>query len=53
MSAEFARLMIAELRRQITALREENYSGRYTVIRALSIQIVAIENVMIKMGHTL
>ena len=53
MSAEFARLLIAELKRQITALREDNYSGRYTVITALSIQIVAIQNVMLKMGHTL
>ena len=53
MSAEFARLLIAELRYQIAELRKDNYSGRYTVITALSIQIVAIENVMIKMGHTL
>ena len=53
MSAEFARLLIAELRSQIAVLREENYSSRYTVIAALSIQIVAIENVMHKMGHKL
>ena len=53
MSAEFARLLIVELRRQIEELRKDNYSETYTVIRSLAIQIISIENVMAKMGHTL
>ena len=53
MSAEFARLMIAELNEQIDSLRADNYSGSYSIISFLRIQIRAIENVMAKMGHTL
>lgn len=53
MSAEFARLMIEELKAAIDSLRADNYSESYSVIHSLCIQVEAIESVMAKMGHEL
>lgn len=57
MSAEFARMYIAELQRQKAIIyKARSYRRDYStteVIKSLDIQIEAIKTVMAAMGHTL